>query len=221
MEGPDCKSIKYESSSTAWISNNKTSNNLKDVHLSKFFNQITEFYFNRKFNNFTYCPVIVCLFDLEDNTNSINNFIENFQNKYFYFLKKPDSKFCFGLEKNDDFNKLSKDYFYTISFDDTITSNIIIDKNMPDFVINQILLELKDRCGGIFIIFSNKYLELFFNTSARTYSDLIIFDKTYNFLNEMNNLLSSIRLQANLKFKNNFLIFDKTTNWIDIKVINE
>jgi hypothetical protein len=221
MDGPEHQNIKYEGSSVAWINDNKKNISIKEVLLNKFFNQITDFYFTRNFKDFTYCPIIVFLLKSKNN---IFDFIKNWNDKYFYHLEKSNDKIIYSLDNNVDMNNLDKGKTYTVVIKNNLNfennnENIIIDKNLPSFVINQILLDMKEKCGSLFVLYDD--LNLFFENSTRTYSDFLIFDEIFNEINESNIYLSSIRLAANLIFNDNFIIFDKTSNWTELKSINK
>jgi hypothetical protein len=220
-DGPNYKSYSYSCSAIAPIPVNKISEEdykkFKYLECSEFSSIFSQFFVSRYFSDFSYSPLIMSIIGKE-RLPYLYKFIE----KYVFHLDKCKDKFEYTLENTVfNYNELSKNKYYIVSLSESYNdiSNIIIDKNLPDFVKNEFILKIKEH-GGLFIfLFDNKdenAADIFCNTFVRTFADFIIFDDISKSIFDS---FAYIGCKTNVKIivDDYLLVLDRTVLWNDFK----
>lgn len=220
-EGPEYKKYVYQCSAIPPVVIQKTSEadfkKYKKLECSPFVNVFSEFVMDRRFENFTYSPLIVSLI----NSASVNR-IQSYITKYFYHLKKSELKTSIDLDDTTyNFELYNKNTLYTVALSKSLKdySNIYLDEDLPDFVKNEFILKLKEHVGAIVILIdsSSEILEkLFVNSFIRTYADAIFFDRIDK---KIYDTFSYIGCKSNIQIDidNYLLCLDRTVLWSDFK----
>lgn len=219
--GPEYKKYVYQCSAIPPVIIQKVSdaeyNKYKHLECSPYINVFSEFFINRQFSSFSYSPVIVSLLN-NKNTNKINSFIA----KYFNHLKTTDTKIEITLDNPSiSFDNLDKNNVYTISLSKTLkhSCNIYIDEDLPDFVKNEYLLQLKEKVGAVVVYLdseSESTKTIFINNFLRTYADIIFFDKVDK---KIFDTFSYIGCKSNIQIDIDkyLLCLDRTVLWNEFK----
>ena len=205
MLGPEYNKTSYGVNPTVKQTSQSIS---KSLPISNYNSSFTPFYLKRKFNSFTYAPIIYL--------SGCNELVEKFY-KYFSHLQKPDCKQKIDLTDKYEFD-VSKNYIYTVSLEDKIDADIkILNSDItPSFVLNELFHVLREKTGAILFLCSNYKIE---NTFIKSYCDLFVCAD--NISSEDVRKVSPLSLIVNLEVSDNSkLCIDKTLLNCELKCIN-
>lgn len=204
MEGPNYKNISYNASQIVKNINKPSIN--KTIEVSPYNSNFIPFFLKRKFNTFTYAPIIYF--------SGCKYLLDSFH-KYFNHLEKPTEKIEINLNGIYELSSISKNKIYTICVDETdIDCDINIINMNVNFVFNELMHLLKEKAGAILFYTSSLSKE---NSFLKSYCDL--FFCNHSILSENIKEIAPLNLIVNLEISDYILNIDKTTQNSELKCL--
>jgi len=199
----------------------KDKNNKKYVFLNNYSDYFKPFHIERNLSKLTSSPLFLSIIKHKNSFEIIKNklkryiSIENSFSKEFNLLNDNISSFSkdrFYILTLDEKHKKDSDYFINIPLDDPNINDKLI-------ILNELLFKLREESKGFILFMNDKQFESLYKLSLRTYTDFIFIDDFYKSFFEQMIYIVPLSFEVDIDFNKHILVFDKTTNWVSMKLI--
>lgn len=196
--------------------------NKKVVSISEYISMFKPFYMSRDLASLTYTPSFYCIFNKKDSLTHFNKLMLKYTN--LSDIKKTINLFDYSKDINQELKKENALITFTLDQEYKDDVNFYIEDVVPEndiYNINQFFFNLRDKCNGFALIVKEETFNKIFQLSLRTYSDFIFVDDYIKniFENCGSKIASPYTFGVEFTFENKMLCFDKTTNWIEFKIL--